>query len=154
MGHPQVRQPGKREVRDYRGGATFLADEFTGLPLTTERTATRIHENIKYASPPPRLRKGRFRLVPLPPAGDFFPNRLRIITMWQKSLAMRSLMTDLRSLLRSLGVLATVAVAPMTFAQQVTFSPYIQLGDNGPLGPTDQIVIAWQTNESSPAASA
>ena len=40
------------------------------------------------------------------------------------------------------------------FGQQGDFAPYIQLGDNGPFGPTDQIVIAWQTNETSPKASA
>jgi hypothetical protein len=40
------------------------------------------------------------------------------------------------------------------FAQNVTYKPYIQPGDNGPFGPTDQMVIAWQTDESSPNASA
>ena len=63
-------------------------------------------------------------------------------------------MTGLRTLLRVISVLATVAVAPAVFGQHVTFSPYIQLGDNGAFGPSDQIVVAWQTDESSPSASA
>jgi hypothetical protein len=46
------------------------------------------------------------------------------------------------------------ALAPVAFGQQVTFSPYLQLGDNGPLGPSDQIVVAWQTDEGTPNASA
>src|SRR5579871_4030497 len=37
-------------------------------------------------------------------------------------------------------------------AQQVTYPPYIQPGDNGPFGSSDQMVIAWQTNETSPHA--
>jgi uncharacterized repeat protein (TIGR01451 family) len=52
-----------------------------------------------------------------------------------------------------LGMLAAtfcLALAPAGFAQQVTFAPYIQLGDNGTFGFTDQIVVAWQTNESTP----
>ncbi len=35
-------------------------------------------------------------------------------------------------------------------APTVTFQPYIQPGDNGAFGPTDQIVIAWQTDETAP----
>jgi hypothetical protein len=34
--------------------------------------------------------------------------------------------------------------------QEVTYQPYIQPGDSGPFGPSDQMVIAWQTNESVP----
>ena len=59
--------------------------------------------------------------------------------------------------LSRLGVpvlMTCAALAPHAFSQEVTFSPYIQLGDNGKLGPTDQIVIAWQTDESSPNSSA
>ncbi len=51
-------------------------------------------------------------------------------------------------------LIAGIALAPAVFGQQVTFAPYIQLGDNGAFGPTDQIVIAWQTDESKPKASA
>jgi len=64
------------------------------------------------------------------------------------------------SLIRTLSrlgipaVMACVALAPAALGQEVTFSPYIQLGDNGKLGPTDQIVIAWQTEEIAPNASA
>lgn len=47
-----------------------------------------------------------------------------------------------------------IALAPAAFGQQVTFAPYIQLGDNGSFGPTDQIVIAWQTDETAPKVSA
>jgi uncharacterized repeat protein (TIGR01451 family) len=57
-------------------------------------------------------------------------------------------------LLRALTLIASAAFAPVAFGQQVTFFPYIQLGDNGPFGPADQIVIAWQTDETSPKASA
>jgi uncharacterized repeat protein (TIGR01451 family) len=46
------------------------------------------------------------------------------------------------------------ALAPAAFGQQVTFSPYLQLGDSGTLGPSDQIVVAWQTDETTPNASA
>lgn len=59
-------------------------------------------------------------------------------------------------LLRKAIALAVFAVAPASlFAQQatVTYAPYIQLGDNGQFGPTDQIVVAWQTNETSPNTS-
>src|SRR6202011_2129166 len=58
---------------------------------------------------------------------------------------------------KTVGVLIAMAgatLAPAAFSQQVTFVPYIQLGDNGPFGPTDQIVLAWQPNETSPNASA
>jgi uncharacterized repeat protein (TIGR01451 family) len=58
------------------------------------------------------------------------------------------------NLLRALVIAAGATFAPAVFGQQVTFAPYIQVGDNGPFGPTDQIVIAWQTDEASPKASA
>jgi uncharacterized repeat protein (TIGR01451 family) len=58
------------------------------------------------------------------------------------------------SRLRIPAVMVCVALAPAAFGQQVTFSPYIQLGDNGTFGPSDQIVIAWQTDETTPKASA
>ena len=62
--------------------------------------------------------------------------------------------TGLSPILRALTLIASVALAPATFGQQVTFSPYLQLGDNGAFGPTDQIVVAWQTDETTPKASA
>ena len=46
-------------------------------------------------------------------------------------------------------LLAGVTTGSIT-AQQVTYSPYIQPGDNGPFGATDAMVVAWQTNESAP----
>ena len=49
---------------------------------------------------------------------------------------------------------ACLALGCTAAAQQVTFAPYVQLGDNGTFGPADQIVIAWQTNETKPNASA
>ncbi len=52
-----------------------------------------------------------------------------------------------------IAIMAGATFAPAVFSQQVTFAPYIQLGDNGPFGVTDQIVIAWQTDELSPNAS-
>jgi uncharacterized repeat protein (TIGR01451 family) len=52
------------------------------------------------------------------------------------------------------AVLALVAaffsLVPPAAVQNVTYKPYIQPGDNGPFGPMDQIVIAWQTDEASP----
>jgi Calcineurin-like phosphoesterase/Domain of unknown function DUF11 len=53
-----------------------------------------------------------------------------------------------------LAIVICLALAPAVLGQQVTFFPYVQLGDNGPFGVTDRIVIAWQTNETSPNASA
>lgn len=58
------------------------------------------------------------------------------------------------SRLRIPAVMVCIALAPAAFGQQVTFSPYIQLGDNGTFGPADQIVIAWQTDETTPNTSA
>src|SRR5271167_1133441 len=40
------------------------------------------------------------------------------------------------------------------WAQAVTFSPYIQAGDNGSFGPKDQMIVTWQTDESHPAPAA
>jgi uncharacterized repeat protein (TIGR01451 family) len=39
------------------------------------------------------------------------------------------------------------AMSAATLAQTVSFRPYIQPGDNGPFGPKDQMVVAWQTDE-------
>jgi len=46
------------------------------------------------------------------------------------------------------------SLAPRAAAQNVTYKPYIQPGDNGPFGAKDQMVIAWQTDEASPNPSA
>ena len=46
------------------------------------------------------------------------------------------------------------ALAPAAFAQQVTYSPYIQLGDHGSFSESEQMVVAWQTNETAPKTSA
>jgi hypothetical protein len=51
-------------------------------------------------------------------------------------------------------LVSAVLTAPAAFSQVVTYKPYIQPGDNGPFGAKDQIVVAWQTNEASPKASA
>lgn len=51
-------------------------------------------------------------------------------------------------------VAATLFFSPTAFSQEVTYKPYIQPGNNGPFGPQDQMVVAWQTNEASPKASA
>jgi hypothetical protein len=58
----------------------------------------------------------------------------------------------LRCALVSAFVLTAFAVS--AFAQVVTFLPYIEPGDNGAFRATDQIVVAWQTNESMPNPSA
>ena len=62
---------------------------------------------------------------------------------------------EFKSTLKTLRCARTIAVltaclAPYISAQQVTFSPYLQPGDNGPFGSADQMVIAWQTNETTP----
>ena len=51
---------------------------------------------------------------------------------------------------RTIPFLAGACIAQCISAQQVTFPPYLQPGDNGPFGFSDQIVIAWQTNETTP----
>ena len=47
-----------------------------------------------------------------------------------------------------------VCLAPLAQAQNVSYKPYIQPGDNGPFGSRDQMVIAWQTDEASPNTAA
>jgi hypothetical protein len=47
-------------------------------------------------------------------------------------------------------VAAFFSLAPVAAGQNVTYKPYIQPGDNGPFGAKDQMVVAWQTDESSP----
>lgn len=41
-------------------------------------------------------------------------------------------------------------LAQPALCQNVTYKPYIQLGDNGPFSSRDQMVVAWQTDESTP----
>src|SRR5215472_15093413 len=46
---------------------------------------------------------------------------------------------------------ALIGILPAVIsAQIVTYQPYIQPGDAGPFGASDQMVVAWQTNETSP----
>jgi hypothetical protein len=55
----------------------------------------------------------------------------------------------------SFAVPALIGLLPSVLnAQAVTYLPYIQPGDAGPFGPSDQMVIAWQTNETTPNAKA
>ncbi len=56
--------------------------------------------------------------------------------------------------LHCLGAAVAAALAPAAHAQQVTYSPYIQLGDNGSFSESEQMVVAWQTNEAAPNTSA
>jgi uncharacterized repeat protein (TIGR01451 family) len=49
-----------------------------------------------------------------------------------------------------LAVVVLLSLAPVSAGQSVTYKPYIQPGDNGPFGATDQMVIAWQTDEAAP----
>lgn len=49
-----------------------------------------------------------------------------------------------------LAFAAALVSAPAAFALQVTFAPYLQPGDNGPFGAQDQMVVAWQTDETTP----
>jgi uncharacterized repeat protein (TIGR01451 family) len=53
----------------------------------------------------------------------------------------------------SICLLAVIA-APPVWASTVTYLPYIQPGDNGPFGPKDKMVVAWQTDETVPVTSA
>jgi hypothetical protein len=46
--------------------------------------------------------------------------------------------------------LMVAAIGAQAAGQSVTYQPYIQPGDAGPLGERDQMVIAWQTNETVP----
>jgi len=55
----------------------------------------------------------------------------------------------MRDIVKSL-LLFVGLVSGIVRGQQVTYAPYLQPGDNGPFGPTDGIVVAWQTNESTP----
>ena len=43
-----------------------------------------------------------------------------------------------------------LSAALPSFALEVTFTPYLQPGDNGPFGERDQMVVAWQTDEAAP----
>jgi uncharacterized repeat protein (TIGR01451 family) len=52
--------------------------------------------------------------------------------------------------LRLVALFASLIFVQVLMAQEVTYFPYIQPGDNGPLGATDQVLIAWQTNEIPP----
>ncbi|MBV9398091.1 MAG: metallophosphoesterase [Bryobacterales bacterium] len=47
------------------------------------------------------------------------------------------------------SVVMAMAMTGALSAQTVTYLPYIQPGDSGPFGATDQMVVAWQTNETS-----
>ena len=47
-----------------------------------------------------------------------------------------------------LGMAIAAWFAPEATAQKVTYEPYIALGDAGPFGINDQMVVAWQTDES------
>jgi len=49
-----------------------------------------------------------------------------------------------------LGLGAAAWLVPLAAAQTVTYKPYIELGDAGSFGPSDQMVVAWQTGEASP----
>jgi uncharacterized repeat protein (TIGR01451 family) len=54
----------------------------------------------------------------------------------------------------SICLLVVLAAPPLWASVTVTYLPYIQPGDNGPFGPKDQMVVAWQTDESVPVTSA
>ena len=53
-----------------------------------------------------------------------------------------------------LGIAVAPWFAPAAAAQKVTYKPYIALGDAGPFATSDQMVVAWQTDESMPNPSA
>jgi uncharacterized repeat protein (TIGR01451 family) len=64
-----------------------------------------------------------------------------------------SRMVSFSALVGMAGGAAALTVADPAIGQ-VTYKPYIQLGGEGGFGPHDQIVIAWQTDESSPSPGA
>jgi hypothetical protein len=52
---------------------------------------------------------------------------------------------------RLLAALIGIGLLPISIsAQVVTYLPYIQPGDNGSFGAWDQMIVAWQTNETEP----
>lgn len=53
-----------------------------------------------------------------------------------------------------LGLATAAWLVPAAEAQNVTYKPYIELGDAGSFGASDQMVVAWQTGEASPAPGA
>ena len=53
-----------------------------------------------------------------------------------------------------LGLAIAMSLALAAGAQNVTYKPYIELGDAGAFGPSDQMVVAWQTDEKSPNTAA
>src|SRR5258708_13490995 len=67
-----------------------------------------------------------------------------------------SMLGKLQKVLSCVGlvVLSAALIAPAAFSQTVTYKPYIQPGDNGSFGASDQMVVAWQTSEGSPNTSA
>ena len=56
-----------------------------------------------------------------------------------------------RFLSSAISVVAfSILLAQVALSQNVTYKPYIQIGDNGPFGSQDQMVIVWQTDEATP----
>ena len=49
-----------------------------------------------------------------------------------------------------LGIAVAACFAPAATAQEVPYKPYIELGDAGAFGTKDQMIVAWQTDESAP----
>lgn len=50
--------------------------------------------------------------------------------------------------------LGSLTLASPALAAKVTYAPYIQPGDLGPLGERDQVIVTWQTDETTPNPSA
>ena len=48
------------------------------------------------------------------------------------------------------GLAVAMSLSPAASGQKVTYKPYIGLGDAGPFGASDQMVVAWQTDEAAP----
>jgi len=69
-------------------------------------------------------------------------------------LLLKKSLTGRFAVFRAAALQATISFGVTLFAQQVTYAPYLQLGDNGPLGATEQVVVAWQTDETVPNATA
>ncbi|HWW84087.1 MAG TPA: metallophosphoesterase family protein [Vicinamibacterales bacterium] len=62
--------------------------------------------------------------------------------------------TQRLTLTLTLVSLLAIWAAPAAAQVTVSYLPYIQPGDNGSFGPKDQMIVTWQTNESSPVTGA
>src|SRR5215469_11857665 len=92
--------------------------------------------------------KGHVRLTASSPPGAI--RRLRRHEAKEAPMHLRS-RTVIASILATFAGAGVVAEARPALAN-VTYQPYLEPGPSGSFGPRDQVVIAWQTDETSPSA--